>query len=391
MTRRPFRAVLLGVFGLLLASCSTAAPARAVADPVLPPALQPFEHEMRGWMDRFGVRRATLAVMREDRLVLARGYGGREAGERVDVWSLSKAVTGACIATLVRDGTLRLEDPIERHLTPLHARHGPFADERVARVTVADLLTHRGGWPRWFTGFTSTMGDILRRLPPRATTADMLLPFILRARLAHEPSTRYEYSNTGYLLLGQVIEARAGERYVRACGRRVLARAGIGDARLDATWGGLLDSAGGWSLSAPEYLAFLRLLRPRTPDFLSPDVRAWLTDGTGKGLGDGGHLAYTLGVNVRLPAGNLFHSGSWTWRQPDGVEGRIAFKEGTWAVLAADGVAWMASFDTVTSSENADAIRALDAALWRARRAVSAWPEGDRFAALGIGPVAPGP
>jgi CubicO group peptidase (beta-lactamase class C family) len=65
----------------------------AVAEQSVLLALQIFEQEMRSWMDRFGVAKATLAVMREDRLVFARGYGGRHEGERVVVWSLSKAIT----------------------------------------------------------------------------------------------------------------------------------------------------------------------------------------------------------------------------------------------------------------------------------------------------------
>jgi RimJ/RimL family protein N-acetyltransferase len=50
-------------------------------------------------------------------------------------------------------------------------------------------------------------------------------------------------------------------------------------------------------------------------------------------------------------------------------------KEGTWAVLAGDGTAWFASFDTVNSDENADALRALNAALFRARSVVNLWPD----------------
>lgn len=393
--RIAFVTLVVGVLaGCLLTSC--AAPALsppglvAAVEPSVPLALQPFEQEMRSWMDRFGVARATLAVMREDRLVFARGYGERHVGQRVDVWSLSKAITATCIATLVREHKLRLDDPIGHLLSPLYARYGKPADDRVQRVTIAEILTHRGGWSRRVdgNGFAPGLPDLLRRVSPRSATVQMLLPDIFRLRLSHEPGTQYEYSNVGYLLLGQIIEAATGEGYVEACGRRVLVKAGINAATLDATWGGLLHAAGGWSLSGPEYLAFLRLLRPRTPDLLSSELRAWLTDGTGKWIDERGRLAYTLGVLVRFPAVNLFHAGGWTWRQSNAAGGTIAVKEGTWAVLAGDGTAWAASFDTVNSDEDAEAIRILDLALWRARRVVATWPEGDLFASFGIGPVA---
>jgi CubicO group peptidase (beta-lactamase class C family) len=214
------------------------------------------------------------------------------------------------------------------------------------------------------------------------------MPEILQSRLSRDPGRQYEYSNVGYLLLGQIIEARTGEPYAEACRRRVLDKAGIRNAALDPVWGGLLHSAGGWSLNGPEYLAFLRVLHPREPDRLSPEMRAWLTDGRGKWIDEAAGRAYTLGVVVNLPAKTLFHSGSWTWRQANAAEGPIAFKQGTWAVLAADGTAWFASFDTVTSAEDPEAIRALDAALWRARRTTTAWPDVDLFERFGVGPVA---
>src|SRR5262245_33121645 len=87
--------------GFLLPACAAPVLARsgpAVVEPAVPLALQPFEREMRSWMDRFGVAQATLAVMRDDRLVFARGYGARRGGQRVNVHSLSKAITAACIA-----------------------------------------------------------------------------------------------------------------------------------------------------------------------------------------------------------------------------------------------------------------------------------------------------
>lgn len=213
------------------------------------------------------------------------------------------------------------------------------------------------------------------------------MPGIFRFPLSRDPGAKYEYSNVGYLLLGQIIEVRTGQSYVDACVGRVLAKAGITHAVLDATWGRILHSAAGWSLSGPEYLAFLRLLRPRKPNLLPPGVRAWLTDSEGKWIDVGGRRAYTLGVMLRMPEKHLFHGGSWTWWQSGTPEGTITEKQGTWAALASDGTAWFASFDTVNADENADAVGALEATLWRARNAVSSWPDRDLFPGFGIGPV----
>jgi CubicO group peptidase (beta-lactamase class C family) len=373
---------------LLLAACARPT-TTSIAEEHAPSALRAFDQEFLGWTDCFHVSSASLAVMRDDRLVLARGYGWRRAGERVDIWSLSKAITGVCIATLIRERKITLEDPIGPLLSPLYARYGTPADARFARITIADLLTHRGGWPRQpgGNGFAPGLPQLLQQRSVRSVSADALMTEILRFPLSRDPGVEYEYSNVGYLLLGQIIEVRTGQKYADACGGRVLARAGIRNAALDSTWGGVLHSAGGWSLSGPEYLAFLRLLRQRQPDVLPSEVRAWLTDPQGKWIDASGGRAYTLGVMLRMPARNLFHGGSWTWRQSGTRDGTIATKEGTWAVLASDGTAWFASFDTVNADENSDAIRALDATLWRAREAVSSWPERDLFAEFGVGPV----
>ena len=55
----------------------------------------------------------------------------------------------------------------------------------------------------------------------------------------NEGST-HTYSNVGYLILGQVIEAVAGRSYETECGQRILAKAGIKDPTLDGKWGALL-------------------------------------------------------------------------------------------------------------------------------------------------------
>lgn len=389
---------------VLMALTARAALAATPAPDFLPPSLQPFDREMRGWIARYGVAHASVAVMHDDKLMAAVGYGGRERNERVDIWSLSKAITAACIATLVRDRKLALADTLGKVLPPLNDKYGAFEDGRIDHATVADLITHRAGLATRFDNnndIAPNLPALLRQMPPGAVKAEMLMPEIFRVRLARSPGTQYQYSNAGYLLLGQIIEARTGESYADACGRRVLAKAGVSKPSLDPVWGGILQAAGGWSLSAPEYLAFLRLLRAPEKhsavvrmfvhgreDFFTPEIRTWLIDGNGKWI-ERGALAYTLGVNVRFPQMNIFHSGAWNWLQRDALDGPLYAKAGTWSVLTPDGTAWVATFDTV-NSEEPDAMRELDDALWRARRAVTKWPEQDLFGALGIGPVATG-
>src|SRR5205807_9562020 len=171
-----------------------------------------------------------------------------------------------------------------------------FSDPRAGHATIAQLLTHRGGWPREADGNRFSPG--MRQAIRDGADVDALIPAILRTQLVTGPGEAYRYANPNYLLLGRAIEAASGEKYVTACSHRVLEPAGISHPTLDARWGKLLDSAAGWSLSAVEYLAFLRLLEERQPDFLPPDFRDFLTDTRGKETGAATRRAYTLGLNI---------------------------------------------------------------------------------------------
>jgi D-alanyl-D-alanine carboxypeptidase len=159
----------------------------------------------------------------------------------------------------LRRGTCRREQAALRRpdralLAPAFKKYGSPADARVERITVGQLISHRAGYPRSVDGnrFAPGMVSALHEHRARDATASLLMPAILKLALVREPGSEYEYSNVGYLLLGQIIEAVTSENYQRACGERVLARAGVRRPALDATWGALLHAAGGWSLSGPE-------------------------------------------------------------------------------------------------------------------------------------------
>lgn len=369
-------------------------PARAQAP--VPPApvtvATAFGNAMRAWMAAHGVGKGSVAVMRDDRLVYADGFGGRSASERVGVWSLSKAITATCVAALVREGRLGFDDPIGQHLQPLFRVHGAPADPRLPRVTVWQLVTHRSGFATSVGGnrFAPGLAGVLRRSESSAATSVMLMPEILKLTLAEAPGAKFQYSNVGYLLLGRLIAAVTGQDYATACARRVLAPAGIRGAALEPTWGAVTDSAAGWHLTGPEYLAFARLLRSNQLAVLDTAAQARIRTVEEHWINDEKINAYTLGVNVRPVKGassNLFHTGGWDWRQTDAAGGAIDQNSGTLFVLAGDGIAWFAAFDRLARETEQQARRELAEAMWRARQSVTTWPATDAFATFGVGPV----
>jgi CubicO group peptidase (beta-lactamase class C family) len=269
-------------------------------------------------------------------------------------------------------------------------------DERFGRITVAQLLTHRSGIPRTVDGenlFAPGLTELLRHRAPRDARIEMLLPEIVKIPLVRDPETEFEYTNIGYVLLGQIIEVLTGQSYEAACAERVLARAGIRNGpSLDRDWGGVMQSAAGWALSGAEYLAVARLLDARDPVRLAPDVVDFLRSPDGKWIDANRQFAYSLGVVIEPTPGrtaNFFHHGGHNWNQSDATGGPIDENRGTSFLLTGDGVGWFASYDGLNAGTNPEATVGLLRAFLQAKDCVSSWPDQDQFAAMGIQPVAP--
>ena len=140
--------------------------------------------------------------------------------------SLSKAITGACIARLIRDGKLSFETPLAQALARVFAANGKPADPRIERITIAQLLIHRAGFSSSQDGDDAATGTNLKTYlaghSPRDLPQPAYLASIFKTRLAHDPGEQFAYSNAGYLTLGSVIEEATGRSYEDYCPAAVL-------------------------------------------------------------------------------------------------------------------------------------------------------------------------
>ena len=335
------------------------------------------------WMKQHGIARGALAVARRDRLVFAKGYGGLKAEQRVLIASLSKAITGVCTAMLIQEGKLRFDSPLGELLDRGAKRYGDARDARLRRATVEQLLSHRTGFSRTDgdPATASTLSDVLsRRAVTQAAMYD-LVPGVLRSTLGHEPGARYEYTNASHLLLGVAIEALTGQSYEDYCATHVLEPQGIESAALHPAWG-VLGPFGGWNLSGPEYLAFLRAFAPAGP-LLSAETRRWMLSPSGKEIATGGPVFYSL-LNVRPVSGghNFFHAGGWAYRlSPNSPSGSVSDSLGSLAVSAAFGASWFVYYEP---RPDGAARAALDRELYQAAEAVRTWPETNLYPSLGL-------
>lgn len=203
---------------LCLATAAVLAPPAAPAQQH--PALQGLDAYIEGAIRDWAVPGVAVAVIKDDSVIFARGYGVREQGRpgAVDehtlfpIASTTKAMTVAALGMLVDEGRLRWDDPVTRHLPGFE-----LADPYVSReLTVRDLLTHRSGLARhdnlWISA-PASRAEILRRAR-----------FLPRAAGFRE---QYGYHNIMYLAAGELAGAVAGSSWDDVVERRLFEPLGM--------------------------------------------------------------------------------------------------------------------------------------------------------------------
>src|SRR5262249_18353428 len=145
------------------------------------------------------------------------------------VASLSKPITAAAILKLVDQGKLKLEDKAFVLLSKIKPYPGVKPDPRLKDITVRHLLRHAGGWDAkksgdpvsWNTEVQARRGD---RAP---ISPENLISHSMSLRLDFDPGTDIQYSNLGYIVLGEVIEKASGTSYEKYVKEHILKPAGI--------------------------------------------------------------------------------------------------------------------------------------------------------------------
>jgi CubicO group peptidase (beta-lactamase class C family) len=209
---RPLSVLSLSALLLLLP-----APLRAQPAP-----LAGFDAWVEAEMRRWQIPGLAIAIVKDDSVVYARGFGVRRLGQAaaVDehtlfgVASTTKAMTAAAFAMLVDEGRAQWDDPVVRHLPGFQ-----LSDPWVTRhVTVRDLLTHQVGVGR-------ITGNRLRYLSNQ-TREDVL--YRMRFHEFEAPfRARYVYSNAMYTVAGEVVAAISGTSWDDFLRTRIFAPLGM--------------------------------------------------------------------------------------------------------------------------------------------------------------------
>ena len=187
---------------------------------------------------------ASLAVAKDGRLVLARGYGWADLQTRQPVAadslfciaSVTKPFTSVAILKLVEQGRLDLDARVVDVLPDLKPLQGHrVVDARVRAITVRHLLYHAGGWNRdeHADGPRNPL-EVARRAGVRGPIdASVRWRIALVEPLDFAPGRESHYSNFGFLTLRLVIEHASGEAYGKFVRQHVLAPMGITRMRLE--------------------------------------------------------------------------------------------------------------------------------------------------------------
>ena len=196
-----------------------------------------LDRKMKNYLRKWFIKGGSLAIMRNDSLVYAKGYGWAEEekeipmepGHIMRMASVSKLITAIGVMVLQDKGMLSIKDTV---FGPSGILQGTqldslIKDKNCHKITVEHLLRHQAGFYR-DPLFSSR--DIMHLMQlDHAPEADDYFRFVLPKRLRFQPGEWQRYSNFGYLLLSRIIEEVSGKSYEDFIKEDVLRPAGVYD------------------------------------------------------------------------------------------------------------------------------------------------------------------
>ena len=214
-----------------------APPASAAAAPVTPAKPAPLdpaalsakiEEYLQGQVKANGFS-GTVLVAREGKPLFSKGYGFANVEWEIPntpqtkfrIGSITKQFTSMLVMQFREQGKLKLEDSVCVYVTPCPDTWKP--------VTIHHLLTHTSGIPS-YTGLAEW-----RKVNMMPKTIDEMIGFFRDLPLQWVPGEKYAYNNSGYFLLGVVIEKIAGKKYEQVLQEQIFTPLGMTDSGYDWT------------------------------------------------------------------------------------------------------------------------------------------------------------
>jgi CubicO group peptidase (beta-lactamase class C family) len=206
------------VFLLVLATVPSFAQTAPLLAPDLRNQIDGIAHHV---LQTTGVPSASLAVVKDGKIAYLQAYGEARLDPRTlsqpqmrySIGSISKQFTAAAVLLLAEEGKLSLDDPVAKYVPGL---------TRGKEVTIRELLSHTSGyqdfWPQ----------DYVPPLMLQPVTADAIMDRWARKPLDFDPGTKWQYSNTNYVIAGVIVEKVSGMPLLQFLNQRIFSPLGIG-------------------------------------------------------------------------------------------------------------------------------------------------------------------
>jgi CubicO group peptidase (beta-lactamase class C family) len=275
-------------------------------------------------MVRTGVPSVSLGIVQDGRVVYTHAYGNAKLQPALAatpamhyaIGSISKQFTSACVLLLAEQGKLTLDDPVSRWFPDL---------TRSGEVTLRNLLTHTSGYEDY------APQDYTIPAWTKPTNPQDVVNVWAKKPLDFDPDTKWQYSNTNFVLAGLIVEQTSGMPFWQFLETQVLQPMGMREvlnldtdrARMEpqgymrnalAPLRPAILEAPGWYFADGELaMPVAELLRwdigVMNQELLKPD--SWKDLETEMKLKDGTGTQYGLGVDVQISDGHrvISHTG----------------------------------------------------------------------------------
>jgi len=197
----------------------------------------------------------SVLVAHGNEILLNKGYGfanlewniPNSPQTKYRLGSMTKQFTAACILLLEERGKLKTDDPIAKYM--------PDAPAAWRKITFFHLLTHTSGIPN-FTSFPE-----YKSLEPFASTPEKLVARFRDKPLEFPPGEKFSYSNSGYVLLGHLIEKISGDPYARFVQENIFTPLDMKDSGYDSNLAIIPHRASGYD-AGPQNAGFIDMSIP---------------------------------------------------------------------------------------------------------------------------------
>ncbi|MGA2635808.1 MAG: serine hydrolase domain-containing protein [Terracidiphilus sp.] len=169
-------------------------------------------------LDQTGIPSASLAVVKGGKLIYTHAYGSARLATattpalpatpqmRYSIGSISKQFTATAILLLQEEGKLSLDDPVGKYIPGL---------TRGDEVTIRQILSHTSGYQDYWPE------DYVMTPMLRAESPQQILDTWAKKPLDFEPGTKWEYSNTNFVIAGRIVEQITGAPLMDFLTRRI--------------------------------------------------------------------------------------------------------------------------------------------------------------------------